>query len=128
MTQKFVLRLLTADGTLLGWCEEHLKPQPNREAGHTVFKTDSSEFQIVAAGTAQWVAVHWCDLDVARKQTMLGGPTEIPESQVGGKARLDWMQSIWGVPGNKNVPLPPVTVGTVVLSPPPARMGAASTA
>lgn len=125
MTQKFVIRLLTEEGELLAWCEEHIKPEPNRVEGNCRFHVASSTFRVVKGGTATWISIHWCSLDVARKMATFGGPFEIPASQVGGTARLDWMQAIWGVQGNTSVPLPPVAVGTVVLSPPPASIGAA---
>ncbi len=125
MRCKFVIRLLTEDGELLAWCEEHIKPEPNRAEGNCRFRVDSSTFRVVKAGTAEFIAIHWCDLDVARKMRTFGGPFEIPEEKVDGTARLDWMQAVWGVQGNTSVPLPPVTVGTVSVSPPPATMGAA---
>lgn len=129
MKQKFVIRLVTESGDLLAWGEEHLKPTPDREQGNTRFggKGHRSILRVCKAGTAQFVSVHWCDLDVARKIPILGGPMEIPEAAVGSDAAFDWMQAVWGVQGNTDVPLPPVTVGgPVVLTPDTAAIGAAS--
>lgn len=136
MTQKFVIRLLTEDGELLAWCEEHIKPEANKAEGNCRFKVDSSTFRVLKGGTATFIAIHWCDLDVSRKMETFGGPFEIPESQVGGTARLDWMQAIWGVKGttyvpksvwivqgDTGVPLPPVVVGSITLTPPTAAIG-----
>ncbi len=125
MIQKFVIRLLTEEGELLAWCEEHLKPEPNRAEGNCRFRVSSSIFRVVKAGSATFISIHWCDLDVARKMRTFGGAFEIPASHVGGTARMDWMQAVWGIAGNTSVPLPPVTVGTVSVSPAPAALGAA---
>ena len=129
MRQKFVLRLLTEEGELLGWCQHLLKAVPNREAGNTRFGPPGtkSKFRILRAGTAHFIAVHWTNVDCARKTPLMGGPVEIPESYVGGDGvSLVWTQSIWGVSGSAKCPLPPVTVGEdITVSPDPAAIGAA---
>jgi len=122
-TQKFVIRLLTTEGELLGWTEEHLEPEVSKSEGCVRFKTDKSTFQILKAGTASFLSIHWCDLDVARKLEPTGGPMVIPESHVGKLAQMHWMSSIWGVQGNTDVPLPGVIVGSVTLSPDPLVIG-----
>jgi len=129
MTQKFVIRLLTEEGDMLGWCQHQLKPVPSRAEGCTRFgpRGTVSEILITKAGVAMYLSIHWCDIDCARKVPLLGGPMQVPESAVGTIAKHAWAQSIWGVSGNTGVPLPPVTVGEpVVLSPDPAQIGAAS--
>ncbi len=128
MTHKFVLRLLTEEGTLLGWCEHHFKAEPHRLEGHTVFGPVGtvSEFLICKAGKAAYISVHWCDIDCARKLPLLNGGIEIGEQHVATVAKHTWVTSIWGVSGNTDVPLPPVTVGKpIVLTPDPAQIGAA---
>jgi hypothetical protein len=130
MTQKFVIRLLTESGELLAWGEEHLKPIPNRDEGNTRFggKGHRSMLRVLKAGRAEFISIHWCDLDVARKMPITGGAMEVPNEAVGTDAQFHWMQAIWGVQGNTEVPVPPVTVGApVVLAPDPAQIGAIST-
>jgi hypothetical protein len=79
-------------------------------------------FEIEQDGTATQIAVHWHDLDVARLSPLMG-PVEVKKGQV---MRFDWIEPVWMVKGAEQpVPLPPVTLKRpVVISPPPARMGA----
>lgn len=120
MEQKFVIRLMDKDGVMLGWCEEHLRGKEGS------FKAEVSEIDIVAAGIAHHIHVHWCDLDVVRTEPLATGPIDIPAEKIGSKAKFFWtFKSVWLVKGKREEHLPPVAVKKpIVLAPPPAAMGA----
>lgn len=122
MTQKFVIRLMTEDGDMLGWCEEHLKPKQG------AFRADVSEILLTKVGFAHHISVHWCDLDVVRTEPLATGLTKISADKVGTVAKFAWtFKSVWRVEGARMAHLPPIVVTKkIVLSPEPARMGAAS--
>lgn len=123
---KFVVRLLDDAGNLLAWAEVRAEPRPQaRGASCPYWPTGPTSFVIERDGIASTISVHWCDLDVARMQKIIE-PTPV---QVGQVMAFSWLEPIWLVPGQRDVPLPPVTVRTsVTLSPAPAQMGVVSVA
>jgi hypothetical protein len=82
MTQKFVIRLMTEDGEMLGHAVEHIVGKQGS------FKAEMSEILITKPGRAHHISVHWCDLDVVRTEPLMTGPQEVPESFVGSKAKF----------------------------------------
>jgi hypothetical protein len=112
MTARFIVRLLTADGTLLGWSEVFATAKPqDRPAASCPFWPDApTEFPIERDGEATQISVHWADLDVARVEA-LSAPVPV---RVGERRGLPWLQPVWLVPGMRDVPLPGVTVGRPV--------------
>jgi hypothetical protein len=124
MTARFVIRLLNAEGDLLSWCETNAQAKPQGRPRSTPFHAmGPSMFVIERDGLASNIAVHWCDLDVARLFA-LETPTAVSVGQV---LRYDWFtMPVWMVEGSKvDVPLPPVTVrAKVTLSPPTGNLSA----
>jgi len=120
MTTKFVIRLMDKDGEMLGWCEENLRGVSGS------FKAEVSMIDIVKAGIAHHMHVHWCDLDVVRTEPLATGPIDIPEERVGSQAKFYWtFKSVWLVKGARKDHLPPVVVKKpIVLAPDPAAIGA----
>jgi hypothetical protein len=127
MIQRFVIRLLTADGDLLSWAEVHAQAKPQGRPRSTPFHAmGPSMFVIERDGLASQISVHWCDLDVARLFA-LQVPTPVSVGQV---LRYDWFtMPVWMVEGSKvDVPLPSVTVRRAVqIAPPTGNLGAVGT-
>lgn len=119
--EKFVVRLLDADGHLLSWAEVWARPEPQRAAASCPFwPTGPTQFVIERGGVASEITVHWCDLDVARRREVAPHPV-----QAGQVVTFTWMEPVWLVPGMRDVPLPPVTVrSSIVLAPAPAALNA----
>ncbi len=120
LKQKFVIRLMSDDGAMLGWCEEHLVGIKGS------FKGTESKILLTNPGTATYIEVHWCDLDVTRSERLIDGEVKIPLDKVGTFAKFGWaFKSVWLVEGARRHHLPPIVVTkNVVLSPAPAQMGA----
>jgi hypothetical protein len=113
MIQRFVVRLLSAEGDLLSWTEVQAQAKPQGRPRSTPFH---------AMGPSMFV-MHWCDLDVARLFA-LPTPTAVSVGQV---LRYDWFtMPVWMVEGSKaDVPLPPVTVrASVKIAPPTGNLSA----
>ena len=120
---KFVLRLLDARDALLGWAEVHAEAQPQREGASCPFwPLEPTRVPIDVSGMVTRIAVHWCDLDVARVREVTPGPV------VAGTVMLfTWLEPVWLVPGMRDVPLPAVTVGQSILAAArPGVLGAAA--
>jgi hypothetical protein len=124
MTQRFIVRLLTAEGDLLSWTEVQAQAKPQGRPRSTPFHAmGPSMFVIERDGLAAQISVHWCDLDVARIFA-LQTPTAVSIGQV---LRYDWFtMPVWMVEGSKvDVPLPPVTVrAKVTIAPPTGNLSA----
>lgn len=106
-TEKFVVRLLTAEGALLSWAEVYASPKPQeRGASCPIWAPGPTQFVIEQDGLASQISVHWCDLDVARKQALM----EAVPVQAGQVFTFAWLEPVWLVPGMRDVPLPGVTV------------------
>jgi hypothetical protein len=122
MTEKFVIRLLADDNSLLAWAEVHATATPQQgRASCPFFAPRPTQFRIDEAGTATKISVHWCALDVARVQSLVE-PVPVQRGQV---FNMNWIEPIWLVSGMRDVPLPAVTVGTPVsMSIPLGKMGA----
>ncbi len=107
MTQRFIVRLLTADDRLVAWAEVHATATPQTPRGASCpFFARPTNFVIEQDGTVEKLSVHWPDLDVARVQQILQ-PTEVKAGQV---FTFTWMEPVWLVAGMRDVPLPQVTV------------------
>lgn len=121
---KFVVRLLTDAHELLSWAEVRAEPRPqDRGASCPYWPTGPTSFVIERNGVASTISVHWCDLDVARMQKIIE-PTPVQAGQV---MTFAWMEPIWLVPGQRDVPLPAVTVrSSVTLVPPRGQLNAVS--
>jgi hypothetical protein len=124
MVDRFVVRLLTAEGDLLAWSEVQAQTKPQGRHRSTPFMAlGPTMFVIEQNGIASHVAVHWCDLDVAR-MFALETPAAVSVGQV---LRYDWFtMPVWMVEGSKvDVPLPPVTVrAQVKIAPPTGNLSA----
>lgn len=105
--EKFVLRLLDAEGHLLAWATVMAEPRPQARGGSCPFFA-TTETVLVAErdGRAVETTIHWCDLDVARRE-QLAEPLDVLTGQ---QLRFAWLQPVWLVPGMRDVPLPAVTV------------------
>lgn len=114
--EKFVVRLLDAQGNLLAWAEVYAEPQPQRLAASCPFWASAPTlFPIDRSGVATEITVHWCALDVARRNALVD-PVPVTAGQV---MSFAWLEPVWLVPGTRDVPLPAVTVGrSVVIAPP----------
>lgn len=107
MTQKFVVRLLTAEDVLLAWAEVYATARPQDRGGSCPFWAPGpTPLLIEVDGLATKISVHWCDLDVARVQALLE-PLTVTAGQ---QASFAWIEPVWLVPGMRDVPLPGVTV------------------
>ena len=107
MTVKFVVRLLDAAGGLLAWATVYGTARPQDRAGSCpFFAPGPTSFVIEREGLASQISVHWCDLDVARKQVLI---EEVPVSP-GQVFSFAWIEPVWLVAGMRDVPLPAVTV------------------
>lgn len=105
--EKFVVRLLDASAQLLGWAEVYAEPKPqDRGASCPYWPVMPTQFPIERDGIATEITVHWCDLDVARREPILD-PTPVQAGQV---MAFSWLTPIWLVAGMRDVPLPGVTV------------------
>jgi hypothetical protein len=106
--QKFVVRLLDAAGTLLAWATVYAtaKPQARPAASCPFMAPSNTTFVIEQDGLASQISVHWCELDVARKQNLME-PVPVQALQV---FTFAWIEPVWLVAGTRDVPLPQVTV------------------
>jgi hypothetical protein len=124
MRQKFVVRLLTAAGELLAWAEVYAEAKPQgRPRSTPFFASTPTLFAIEQHGEASQIAVHWCDLDVARL-FQLPEPVDVATGQV---LKYDWFtMPVWLVEGSKvDVPLPTVTIKqSVKVTPPTGNLAA----
>jgi len=120
MKQKFVIRLMTEEGEMLGHAVEHIVGKQGS------FRAERSDILITKAGIGHHITVHWCDLDVVRSEPLATGPMEIPESHVGQHAKFYWtFKSVWLVKGEERGFLPPIEVKeNIVLAPPTGNLGA----
>lgn len=108
MTAKFVVRLLDEADALLAWAEVYATARPQDRGGSCPFFADvPTRFIIERSGVAAKTSIHWCDLDVARVQKILGDPQPVIAGQV---VNYHWIEPVWLVPGMRDIPLPPVTV------------------
>lgn len=123
--EKFVVRLLDATHALLAWAEVYAAPRPqNRGASCPYWPVGPTQFMVERDGCATAIAIHWCDLDVARLQPVLA-PTPVAIGQI---LAFAWLEPIWLVAGMRDVPLPAVTLrAPVVLTPAPASLSANQT-
>lgn len=81
-------------------------------------------FLIERDGRASHISVHWCDVDVARHKEL----AEAVDVKAGQVMRFSWLEPVWLVYGEKDVPLPTVTEqGSVTVEVEPAALGLAST-
>ena len=104
---KFVVRLLDREAQLLAWAEVYAEPRPQeRGASCPYWPMGPTQFVVEQDGVATEITVHWCDLDVARRNTLLE-PMAVQAGQV---MSFAWMEPIWLVPGMRDVPLPAVTI------------------
>jgi hypothetical protein len=105
--EKFVVRLLDKDAQLLAWAEVYADPKPQeRGASCPYWPTTATQFVVERDGVASEIAVHWCDLDVARRSPVME-PVEVKAGQV---FSFSWAEPIWLVAGMRDVPLPAVTI------------------
>lgn len=107
--EKFVVRLLNAKDELLGWAEVYAEPSPQERGASCPYWPVTgrlTKIPIDRAGNASQFTVHWCDLDVARLVS-INAPLAVKPGQT---ADWIWLEPIWLVPGQRDVPLPPVTV------------------
>lgn len=125
MIAAFTIRLLTDDGTLLGWTVTEAESKPQGRPRSTPFMaTAPSVFDVEQDGIATQIAVHWHDLDVARLTPMMN-PTPVKAGQ---QVRFDWIEPVWMVQGSPtDFVLPTITVRQRVrINPPTGALGATS--
>jgi hypothetical protein len=105
----------------LAWAEVYATAKPQDRAGSCPFMANQTQFVVTQDGTATRISVHWADLDVARVQDIVE-PVAVKAGQV---VNFSWIEPVWLVPGMRDVPLPPVTVGrSVQLAPPRGDLAA----
>jgi len=122
--EKFVVRLLDAAGQLLAWTIVWAEPRPQaRGASCPFIATAPTTFVAERDGVAAETTIHWCDLDVARRQA-LAEPVPVTAGQ---HLVFAWLEPVWLVPGMRDVPLPAVTVREPVALTVPIGTLAAST-
>lgn len=119
--QKFVLRLLDAGGTLLGWTEARVAPR----SGGRFVHDGAVRIPVEAPGVVHRIAVHWCDLDI---DTWLPWPSGvmIEPVRVGDVLCLPGPVTVMMVHGTRDVPRPPVTVRSSVVVTPPSGTATAT--
>lgn len=105
---KFVIRVLDAADGLLAWASVLGECQPG---GRVMPLTPAVQMRIERDGRAASVTVHWTDLDVARREDFLGD-VDLIAGQIG---TFQWIRPLWVVTGERDVPLPPVTVREAVI-------------
>jgi hypothetical protein len=112
MRAKFIVRLVGDDGALLAWTEVVATASPQGRPRSTPFKAiGPSHFVIERDGVAAALIIHWADLDVVRKTTLMN-PSAVQAGQV---QRFDWIEPVWMVKGSeRDIPLEPVTVRSPV--------------
>ena len=104
---KFVIRVLGAQDELLAWATVYARPTPQEgRASCPFYAASPTTFLVERNGTATRIAVHWCDLDIAR----LAQVSEPTPMTVGQSYTWTWIEPVWLVAGMKDVPLPAVTV------------------
>lgn len=111
--QKFVIRLLTEDGVLLAWAEEHLVAQSGGR-----YVTSVTRLHVEQAGTPALISIHWCDADIARTERLLLKADPVEPGQVlefhwfdsEKKNTAVWDQNIHKPMSKDDVPLPAVTI------------------
>lgn len=117
--QKFVVRLLSADATLLAWAQTHAEPKPqDRGASCPFWPIDATRFIVEQSGEAVELSIHWCELDVARRRELVE-PVHVEAGQM---FDFHWIEPIWLVPGTRDVPLPAVTVREPIVISTPTGM------
>lgn len=105
ITTKLVIRLMTADGHMLGWCENRA-----RATDGCLRANGPITMAIRENGDAAYVSIHWTDLNVVVD-------VQIPQTHVRGGDTASLfednavMLQAGGVPTKR---LPPVTVGGAV--------------
>jgi len=106
ISNKFVVRLLDAEDQLLAWATIYpeLRPHVGRASCGFV-ATEPTPLPIDRDGVATRLAVHWCDLDLARI-TSLVEPMQVTAGQL---AHYGWIEPVWLVSGMRDVPLPATT-------------------
>ncbi len=117
MIEKFVVRLMDDNDNLLAWTELYCesKPQGGRRSC-PFWPKGPTQFPIEQDGVATKIAIHWCELDLAREQA-LAQPVPVT---VGVLADYTWIGPVWLVPAmDKDLVLPPVTVRQSVSLQPP---------
>lgn len=123
--QKFVVRLLDQASNLLAWSEVYATPAEHERAASCPFwpvGTRTTQFIVDADGVASEITVHWCELDVARRNPIL----EPVAVKAGTAVSFTWLEPVWLVPGTRDVPLPAVTVKQAVsISVKPGSLAAA---
>jgi hypothetical protein len=106
MRQKFVVRLVDADGCLLAWVPVWASPRPQAGRASCPFWPEgATRFCIEQPGDAVAVSIHWCDLDIARVNALI----EPVHVEAGQAFDFSWVEPIWLVAGMRDVALPPVT-------------------
>jgi hypothetical protein len=114
MTAKIVIRLLTADNQLLGWCEHHA-----RMRGDGGLRSDSVvRLAPTLAGTPVCVSMHWCDVNTEVRIPWTAGPVT-----VGSIVTLFAPDEMMIRVGEMTGRLPPVTVGSTSIGMPAASLG-----
>lgn len=106
MTVKLVIRLLTAENTLLGWVVHEAAVRGDghlRAAGQVAMP-------IAYSGVPACVSVHWCDVHVETRVPWTRGPV-----QAGLLVGLYQADDPIMVCGRTPGPLPPVSVGSVAI-------------
>lgn len=103
MLTKFVARLLDDADTLLGWAQVDCVPKPQKGRVSGVFRPVApTQFVIETAGRCTRISIHWCDLDIARVMP-IAEPVEVLPYQM---FTFTWLEPVWVVSGQADVPLP----------------------
>lgn len=117
MTTKLILRCLDADGALLGWTQVDAAVRGDGK----LWSPGPVIVTPMQSGICAVLSVHWCDVNVEVRQacseTLVAGVPSILHAQ---SAPLI---TVGPMPGA----LPPVTVGSVVVSPDSGTLGVKAT-
>jgi hypothetical protein len=111
---KFVLRLLDAEGNLLGWAEVQGVARGN---GALWMEADTAIF-IRQAGVPSRLSVHWCDVNCEYSVAFPG----VTEANVGNFITITAEGPLWTV-GPAAGGLPPVEVASTVIGIPVGSLG-----
>lgn len=111
---KFVLRVLDGDGVLLGWAEL----QAEARGDGRLWARGPTAVAVTTPGTPAALSLHWVDINVEVRRPWPHAPVSAGEILT-----LTWEQPLLVV-GEPAGGLPPVTVGTAVVSMPVGALGA----
>jgi hypothetical protein len=110
--EKFVLRLLSAEGDLLAWTTIYAAPKPpEKRASCPFWPVGATPFAIEKDGIAVGMSIHWCDLNIARYKELMENVPVL----VGQLFTFLWIEPVWLVAGSYDVPLPATTVSAPVI-------------